>query len=71
MIENKLKHAVAETFRVDSDFLYLTYPTLFSELTNKEPITIHDEYWHPHIDMVKCFSYTKKKCIDIYIYIYF
>lgn len=53
MIESKLKHAVAETFQIESDALYLTYPTLFSELTNKEPATIHDEYWHPHIDMVK------------------
>jgi hypothetical protein len=32
--------------------LYLTHPTFFSELTAVPPATLHDEYWHEHVDKV-------------------
>jgi len=49
-IKNKVKVAVAEHFNLDNSKLYLSHPTFFSELTAVPPSTIHDEYWHPHID---------------------
>jgi len=49
-VKDRVKEAVAFHFNVDSNKLYLTYPTFFSELTGVPPATLHDEYWHPHID---------------------
>ena len=51
-IKNKVKAAVAEHFNLDSSQLYLSHPTFFSELTAVPAVTLHDEYWHPHIDKV-------------------
>ena len=51
-IKNKVKAAVAEHFNLDNDQLYLSHPTFFSELTAVPAVTVHDEYWHPHIDKV-------------------
>lgn len=53
-VKNKIQHAIAENFGIDSSSLYLTHPTFFSEMTNVSPKTPHDEYWHVHIDKV-CF----------------
>ena len=30
--------------------LFLTHPTFFSRITNETAKTVHDEYWHPHVD---------------------
>jgi len=49
-IKDRVKIAIAEHFNVDSNALYLTYPTFFSELTSLPAQTPHDEYWHDHID---------------------
>ena len=49
-IKNRVKAAVAEHFNLDNDQLYLSHPTFFSELTSIPAVTLHDEYWHPHID---------------------
>jgi len=49
-IKDKVKAAVAEHFNLDNTKLYLSHPTFFSELTAVPASTIHDEYWHPHID---------------------
>jgi len=49
-IKNKVKNAVAEHFNLDSEQLFLSHPTFFSELTSVPAVTLHDEYWHPHID---------------------
>lgn len=56
---SKIQHAIAEQFNIDENSLYLTHPTFFSRLTNVEPKTPHDEYWHTHIDKVNKF----KNCI--------
>ena len=51
-IKNRVKAAVAEHFNLDNNQLYLSHPTFFSELTSVPAVTVHDEYWHPHIDKV-------------------
>ncbi|CAH0399416.1 unnamed protein product [Chilo suppressalis] len=60
VIKEKIKYAVAHHFSVNPNKLYLTSPTFFSEMTSKKPVTIHDEYWHPHVDKetYKSFHYT-------------
>lgn len=32
--------------------MYLTKPTFFSRINGTVAKTLHDEYWHPHIDKV-------------------
>lgn len=49
-IKNKIKEIIAFKFGIIPQFLYLTHPTFFSQMTNRPPKTIHDEYWHVHID---------------------
>ena len=51
---------VALYFGLDRDRLYLTNPTFFSEMTARPARTIHDEYWHTHIDKqtYEAFHYT-------------
>lgn len=51
-IKNEIQGAIAETFQIEKRLLYLTKPTFFSRLTNKDASTKHDEYWHQHIDKV-------------------
>lgn len=49
-IKDRVKLAIAEHFNIDSEQLYLTGPTFFSELNSLPAQTVHDEYWHDHID---------------------
>ncbi|XP_050301862.1 2-oxoglutarate and iron-dependent oxygenase domain-containing protein 3-like [Anthonomus grandis grandis] len=49
-VRNKIQKSIALAFNLDVTKLYLTHPTFFSRMTNKEPQNIHDEYWHPHVD---------------------
>ncbi|VVC95263.1 unnamed protein product [Leptidea sinapis] len=49
-VKEKVKHTIATHFGIEADKLHLTSPTFISEMTSKEPVTLHDEYWHPHID---------------------
>ncbi|XP_068892496.1 2-oxoglutarate and iron-dependent oxygenase domain-containing protein 3-like [Tenebrio molitor] len=60
VVKNKIQHAIAENFGIDSDSLYLTHPTFFSKLSNLEPKTPHDEYWNIHVDKetYESFHYT-------------
>lgn len=60
IVKSKIQHAISETFRIPKENLYLTHPTFFSKLTNLEPKTEHDEYWHVHVDKVtyESFHYT-------------
>ncbi|KAF2905385.1 hypothetical protein ILUMI_00790 [Ignelater luminosus] len=60
VVKSKIQHAIAEIFQIDFDSLHLTHPTFFSRLTNLEPKTEHDEYWHVHVDKVtyESFHYT-------------
>jgi hypothetical protein len=45
-----VKAAVAEHFGVRDEVMFLTHPTFFSRINNAEAKTLHDEYWHLHID---------------------
>ncbi|XP_076682824.1 2-oxoglutarate and iron-dependent oxygenase domain-containing protein 3 [Andrena cerasifolii] len=60
VVKTKIHHAVAHNFGVPSDKIYLTKPTFFSRMTNASAKTIHDEYWHPHVDKetYESFHYT-------------
>ncbi|KAL2714421.1 2-oxoglutarate and iron-dependent oxygenase domain-containing protein 3-like [Vespula squamosa] len=50
VVKTKIQHAIAHNFGVNIDKIYLTKPTFFSQMTNMPAKTIHDEYWHPHVD---------------------
>ncbi|XP_015436277.1 PREDICTED: 2-oxoglutarate and iron-dependent oxygenase domain-containing protein 3-like [Dufourea novaeangliae] len=60
VVKTKIQHAVAHNFGVPANKIYLTSPTFFSRMTNASAKTIHDEYWHPHVDKetYKSFHYT-------------
>ena len=45
-----MKQAVTEHFAVDPDTLHLSHPTFFSRITSEPAKTMHDEYWHMHVD---------------------
>ncbi|XP_058059391.1 reticulon-4-interacting protein 1 homolog, mitochondrial [Anopheles bellator] len=59
-VKEKVQQAVADQFRLRADALHLTHPTFFSRLTNATAKTIHDEYWHAHVDKdtYRSFHYT-------------
>lgn len=52
LVKAKIQMAIAESFGLDHNSLYLTHPTFFSRLNNVDAKTVHDEYWHPHVDKV-------------------
>lgn len=58
--KTKIQHAVAHHFGIQPSALYLTHPTFFSRLNAAPALTIHDEYWHPHVDKetYESFHYT-------------
>ncbi|XP_029661571.1 2-oxoglutarate and iron-dependent oxygenase domain-containing protein 3-like [Formica exsecta] len=68
VVKTKIQHAVAHNFGVDIDKIYLTKPTFFSRITNKPARTIHDEYWHPHVDKetYESFHYTSLLYLNDY-----
>ncbi|KAK2151407.1 hypothetical protein LSH36_364g02050 [Paralvinella palmiformis] len=49
-VKDKIHTAIAGAFGISKDSLYLTSPTFFSRMTSKPARTIHDEYWHIHVD---------------------
>ena len=51
-VKDKIHTAIAGAFGISKDSLYLTSPTFFSRMTSKPARTIHDEYWHIHVDKV-------------------
>lgn len=60
VVKTKIQHAVAHNFGIPSNKIFLTKPTFFSRMTNVSAKTIHDEYWHPHVDKetYESFHYT-------------
>lgn len=68
IVRNKIQHAIAEKFSVDVKSLYLTHPTFFSRLNNNPPKTMHDEYWHAHVDKetYESFHYTSLLYLNDY-----
>ena len=63
-MKTKIQHSIAHNFGVDVNKIYLTSPTFFSLMTNAPAKTIHDEYWHPHVDKV-IINKNIKKIIDL------
>ncbi|XP_030757324.1 2-oxoglutarate and iron-dependent oxygenase domain-containing protein 3-like [Sitophilus oryzae] len=59
-VREKIQSAVADFFGINVDSLYLTHPTFFSRLSNKEAVTLNDQYWHIHVDKhtYESFHYT-------------
>ncbi|XP_071965792.1 2-oxoglutarate and iron-dependent oxygenase domain-containing protein 3-like [Antedon mediterranea] len=49
-VASKIQLAIAGEFSIPANSIHLTHPTFFSRMTNKPAKTIHDEYWHPHVD---------------------
>jgi len=49
-VKNAIHAAIAKEFGIMRDKLYLTKPTFFSKMTTRPAQTIHDEYWHVHVD---------------------
>ncbi|KAI6655483.1 2-oxoglutarate and iron-dependent oxygenase domain-containing protein 3-like [Oopsacas minuta] len=59
-IIDRVHMRIAGYFGLNKENLYLTNPTFFSEMTARPARTIHDEYWHTHIDKqtYESFEYT-------------
>ncbi|XP_072392857.1 2-oxoglutarate and iron-dependent oxygenase domain-containing protein 3-like [Diabrotica undecimpunctata] len=68
LVRSKIQEAIAQNFGIQADSLHLTYPTFFSRLTNVDPKTRHDEYWHEHIDKrtYESFHYTSLLYLNDY-----
>ncbi|KAK3712194.1 hypothetical protein QZH41_006453 [Actinostola sp. cb2023] len=49
-VKNKVQDAISKEFNVEKSKLFLTKPTFFSRIKAKSAKTIHDEYWHKHVD---------------------
>ncbi|XP_046581405.1 2-oxoglutarate and iron-dependent oxygenase domain-containing protein 3-like [Haliotis rubra] len=49
-VKDQIHGAIATEFGVSPGKLYLTKPTFFSRMNMTTPKTIHDEYWHAHVD---------------------
>lgn len=49
-VRRKIAQSICDKFAIDLNSLYLTHPTFFSRIDNGTAKTIHDEYWHPHVD---------------------
>lgn len=47
-VKDKIVQLIESKFGIKN--VYLTKPVFFSKMTNKNASTIHDEYWHKHVD---------------------
>lgn len=52
IIRRKIAKAISDKFAIDVNAIYLTHPTFISRIDNTTAETIHDEYWHKHVDKV-------------------
>lgn len=59
-VQKRIAASIAENFHISIDALHLTSPTFFSRITDAPAKTLHDEYWHPHVDKhtYESFHYT-------------
>lgn len=51
-VKENVRRSIADHFGLDSSSLYLTHPTFFSRIDATPARTMHDEYWHVHVDKV-------------------
>ncbi|XP_064605505.1 2-oxoglutarate and iron-dependent oxygenase domain-containing protein 3-like isoform X2 [Liolophura sinensis] len=49
-VKNRIHQTIAKEFNIPAKKLFLTKPTFYSRMTTIPAQTIHDEYWHPHVD---------------------
>lgn len=59
-VRQKVQLAIAQAFGISASSLHLTKPTFFSRINSTAARTVHDEYWHAHVDKVTygSFDYT-------------
>lgn len=67
-VKDKVFQAIINEFNIPHTKLYLTKPTFFSRMTTAPAKTVHDEYWHTHIDKVTygSFHYTSLVYLSTY-----
>lgn len=68
IIRIKIAKAISDKFGIDFNSIYLTHPTFFSRIDNRTAKTVHDEYWHPHVDKetYSSFHYTSLLYLNEY-----
>lgn len=52
-VRQKVQLAIAQAFGISASSLHLTKPTFFSRINSTAARTVHDEYWHAHVDKVR------------------
>lgn len=59
-VKNQIHKTISLQFGVPPHLLHLTHPTFFSKITSLPAKSLHDEYWHVHVDKetYKSFHYT-------------
>ncbi|XP_060076107.1 2-oxoglutarate and iron-dependent oxygenase domain-containing protein 3-like [Ylistrum balloti] len=67
-VKSRIHKAIANEFGVNPSALFLTKPTFFSRMDTKPASTVHDEYWHTHVDKVTygSFHYTSLLYLSSY-----
>lgn len=67
-VKNKIHNAIAEHFGIPLTSIYLTKPTFFSRMNTTKAKTVHDEYWHKHVDKTTygSFHYTSLLYLTTY-----
>lgn len=65
VIRRKIAKSISDKFGIDVNSIYLTHPTFFSRINNETAKTVHDEYWHPHVDKVFFKSRIHSKYFEI------
>jgi len=68
LIKRRIHETIAKQFGIPASSLYLTYPTFFSKITNATAKTVHDQYWHIHVDKMsyESFHYTSLVYLNTY-----
>ncbi|XP_045214359.2 2-oxoglutarate and iron-dependent oxygenase domain-containing protein 3-like isoform X2 [Mercenaria mercenaria] len=67
-VKNKIHQAISEYFGIPKSSIYLTKPTFFSRMNTTAAKTVHDEYWHKHVDKTTygSFHYTSLLYLTTY-----
>ncbi|GAB1597787.1 2-oxoglutarate and iron-dependent oxygenase domain-containing protein 3-like [Argonauta hians] len=67
-VKEKIFQAIINEFDIPHTDLFLTKPTFFSRMTPKPAKTMHDEYWHLHVDKKTygTFHYTSLLYLNTY-----
>ncbi|XP_049632671.1 2-oxoglutarate and iron-dependent oxygenase domain-containing protein 3 [Suncus etruscus] len=68
-VRRRVQLAIAQAFGISASALHLTKPTFFSRINSTGARTVHDEYWHAHVDKVTygSFDYTSLLYLSDYL----